>query len=347
MTGKKHLKVLLLILLLPFGVTAQISDTLVTSNGNRLVGEIKEMSHGVLTFETKYSDSDFKIKWDKIKSVHSNRFFIVYLEKGLHYYGTITSEKKNPEIIRIFDFQNGTVSVNKMKILYIKEADQTFISRLSFDVSLGYSLAKANKTSQFSTLLNAGYLANTYRLTLNYSMNRNFQTVEDTIQSKTRRTELNTEGKYFLGKNWFTTASANFLNSTEQKLKLRSTIKLGGGKFLVNNYVNLLAASGGAAWNNENYDDPAQPDKNSLEAYFGIEYSIFHLGDLDLNTSLFAYPGLTEKGRFRSDFSFDLRYKFVADFFINLGFTYNFDNQPVSGASKFDYQFNTTIGWEL
>jgi hypothetical protein len=60
-----------------------------------------------------------------------------------------------------------------------------------------------------------------------------------------------------------------------------------------------------------------------------------------------AYPGITEWGRVRTDFNFDLKYEFVFDFFVNLGFTLNFDNQPVEGADKVDYIFQTTVGWEL
>ena len=334
-------------MLLPIALPAQTSDTLVMDNGNLLVGEMKEMARGVVQFKTKYSDSDFKIKWDKVKAIYSKRFFIIYLEKGIRYYGSISSDPKHPDTLDIFDFQAGMAKVNKMKVVYLKEAAQGFISRLTLDVSLGYSLAKANNSNQLITSLNSGYLANAYSLQLNYSMNRNFQTVDDTIHSKTRRTELNLGGKYFLKKRWFASVTGNFLNSSEQKLKLRSTIKVGAGNFLLNNHIHNLSVSAGGVWNIENYYDKTEPGKNSLETFVEIEYNIYNLGDLDLNTSLSAYPGITEKGRFRSDFSFNLKYKFIADFFINLGFTYNFDNQPVPGAARFDYNFNTTIGWEL
>ena len=119
------------------------------------------------------------------------------------------------------------------------------------------------------------------------------------------------------------------------------------GNFLLNNHIQNLSVSAGGVWNMENYYNETEPGKNSLETYIEIQYNIYNLGDMDLNTSLSAYPGITEKGRFRSDFSFNLKYKFIADFFINLGFSYNFDNQPVPGATRFDYNFNTTFGWEL
>ena len=43
----------------------------------------------------------------------------------------------------------------------------------------------------------------------------------------------------------------------------------------------------------------------------------------------------------------NLKYEFPLDFFINLGFTLNYDNQPVEDASETDYVLQTTFGWEL
>jgi putative salt-induced outer membrane protein YdiY len=348
MKGKLlFINLLLFLILLSAGAVAQ-TDSLVMNNGNYLVGEMKEMKQGIIQLKTKYSDSDFKIKWENVKYLKTNQFYIVYLVKGVRYYGSLSSDPDHPGNIIVHDFQTGNTSVKKMDIIYLKEADKTFISRVSFDISLGYSLAKANSNSQFSTKLNAGYLANTFSTNISYSMNRTFQTVDDTIDSKTKRTEAGIGAKYFLGKSWFLSGSADLLNSSEQKLKFRATIKLGAGNFVVNNHVQSFSVSGGAVWNIENYyEETIQPGKNSLEAYAGLQYVIFNMGDLDINTSVYAYPSITEKGRFRSDFNFNLKYDFVADFFINLGFTYNFDNQPVAGAPKFDYVFETTIGWEL
>ncbi len=39
---------------------------MITTTGDRLVGEIKSVEKDVLTLETAYSDSDFKIEWEKV-----------------------------------------------------------------------------------------------------------------------------------------------------------------------------------------------------------------------------------------------------------------------------------------
>jgi len=74
---------------------------------------------------------------------------------------------------------------------------------------------------------------------------------------------------------------------------------------------------------------------------------LFDFGDLDVNTTIYAYPGITEKGRFRTDFNLNVKYDFPLDFFINFGFTLNYDNKPAQEASTVDYVLQTTVGWEL
>ena len=108
-----------------------------------------------------------------------------------------------------------------------------------------------------------------------------------------------------------------------------------------------LGCAAGIAWNYEDYSDPASRHRNSVEAFVAAEYKIFNLGDLKVNTAVNAFPSLTEKGRFRTDFDFNIEYEFGFDLFINLGFTLNYDNQPAEGASGSDYVLATTIGWEL
>ena len=52
--------------LLAAAAAASAQDTVTTSTGEKMVGEIKKVEKDVLTIETAYSDSDFKIEWDKV-----------------------------------------------------------------------------------------------------------------------------------------------------------------------------------------------------------------------------------------------------------------------------------------
>ena len=47
-------------------VAAAQADVVTTTTGEKLVGEIISVEKDVLTMSTAYSDSDFKIEWDKV-----------------------------------------------------------------------------------------------------------------------------------------------------------------------------------------------------------------------------------------------------------------------------------------
>jgi hypothetical protein len=105
--------------------------------------------------------------------------------------------------------------------------------------------------------------------------------------------------------------------------------------------------SAGLNYNEEKYSTIDDIDRKSMEGFAGSELNLFNTGDIDLVTRIIAYPGITEKSRFRADFSFDIKYDLPLDFYIKLGTTYNYDNQPASGSSNDDYVFYTGFGWSL
>ncbi|MGB6035774.1 MAG: hypothetical protein WBG42_05870, partial [Cryomorphaceae bacterium] len=54
-------------------------DSLIFDGGQVIVGEVKEMNRNVLTIETDYSDSDFKIEWEKVTEFYSDQLYLVQL----------------------------------------------------------------------------------------------------------------------------------------------------------------------------------------------------------------------------------------------------------------------------
>ena len=338
--------VLLLIIIGGFVELMAQQDTLIMHSGEILLGEIKLYDNGIVTIETGYSDTDFKVEGDKVAQVSTFHKYVILTAQGKRYYGSLASDKANPSIVLINDADKGMSKEQFLDILFLKKIDQTFWSRLDFLISIGYTLTKANNNQQFSGNLNTGYTSSKFKTDLSISAIRTFQE-DDAYISRTSRTEGGLGFLFFIVKDWFAVARTDLLQSSEQQLNLRAITKGGIGNFVVKTNRMNLGLAGGAAWNYENYSEATAIDKNSAEAFAALEYNIFDLGDLDLLTKLIAYPSLTESKRFRTDFSFDMKYEFKRDFFINLGLTVNYDNQPAEGSSPFDYVIQTTFGWEL
>lgn len=329
-----------LTLFLLYGMCIQAqSDTVVLTNNNMIVGEVKSMDRGVLTMETDYSDSDFKIEWEKVKQIKTETFFLITLTDGRRYNGSIqTSDSVYIRVVGV----DSTGDVHRDHIVYLKSVDSGFWSQLYASIDLGYSITKANNTQQFSVRSKFGYLAERWSADANY--NNVFSSQDGT--EDIHRIDAGLSYRYYLPKDWFALGQLSWLSNTEQSLKLRTVAKLGLGKYLIHTNSTYWAVQAGGSFNNETFSDDT-PSRQSAEGFFGTELNMYDIGDLSLLTNLVVYPSITESGRWRVDYTLDTKYDLPLDFYINIGFTLNFDNQPVGDASKTDYVFQTTFGWEL
>ena len=316
-------------------------DSLILKSGDKIVGEIKSMDKGVLTIETGYSKSDFTIEWSGIKQIYSKSIFLVTLTDGRRINGYVQSVDAANKVT-ITTAAGEKIESLLDDIVYLKGLKSDFWSRVKANLDIGLSLSKANNLNQLNINSRIGYLADRWQLDLYFNTNNSSQ---DSVET-TKRMDAGVTYKYYLQKDWYLLVAPSFLSNTEQSLKLRTTGKLGAGKFFTHTNKAYWGAGGGLSFNAETFDN-GTPGRKSLEAYGGTELNLFDIGDLNLFSSLFIYPSLTESGRVRTDFKFDAKYDLPLDFYVKLGLTVNYDNQPAVTGNETDYVIGFTIGWEL
>ncbi len=316
------------------------NDKITFKNGNFIIGEIKEMSRGVLKVETDYSDSDFAIEWEGIQEIQSEMFYLFNLSDGTRLNGSFSTTPDGK--IKIVDEEEGTHIINPDEVVYIKSVKTDFWSKLSASIDIGYSYTKARNAQQFDARSQLGYLTDHWSANASYDA---VYTSQDSTED-IRRTDAALGYNYFLKYGWFLLAQANFLSNTELSLTLRTTGKLGAGYYAIQTNAAYWNFNMGLAVLNEEYSN-GDPTTNSLEGFVGSELNLYDIGDLNLITSVTAYPGITESGRFRCDFTFDLKYDLPRDFYVKLGTTVNYDNHPATDASEVDYVVQAGFGWEL
>ena len=320
------------------------TDTLIASNGDVLVGEIKSMQQGVLFMKTDYSDSDFEIEWEEVKELYTNRNFVVFLSTDKKYFGKIRSVRSDTTEVIIIENDNENEIITQIgDIVYMEAVENDFISQLSIELDLGFTLTKANNLRQLSTRTNLGYLTTAWKADASLDV---IWSAQDNAE-QTKRTDAIIGFQYFILPAWYLFASGNFLQNDEQKLKLRSTTSAGIGKYFIHTNHLYFGGKLGAARTNESFTDSAETNENSFEGVAGLELNLFNVEDVSLLSTLTVYPSFTQSGRVRTDFRIDLKYDLPLDFYIRLGYTQNYDSKPVEGASKNDYVFQTTVGWEL
>ena len=316
-------------------------DSLIFTNNNYVVGEVKSMDRGVLMMKTPFSDKDFAIEWEGVKELYCKTYFLITLSDGRRFNGTI----ETPGIgnIKIIEDDGTETIAPHSDVVFMDDVDKGFWSQLYASIDIGLDLTKANDFRQVSMRSTLGYLAERWKLKGTFNTLNSSQDETDDI----KRTDGSVSYNYFLPKDWYLITQISFLSNTEQKLDLRTTAKAGLGKYVVHTNRKYWGFSVGINYNNEVFSSDA-PDRNSLESFFGTELNLFDVGDLTLLTNLMAYPSFTEAGRWRSDFDIQTKYEmpFDDDFYIKLGFTLNYDSKPVEGATDTDYVFHTGFGWQ-
>jgi hypothetical protein len=318
------------------------NDTLVLNNGNTLVGELKNMSKGVAAMGTDYSDSDFKIEWEKVKSIETKSEYLITVNTGNRYNGYLSGRSKDS--ILILHKKDTLATVKRDDIVFLKEVKTDFLSNLNASLAVGYNFTKADNLSQFSIRSTFGYRAKRWSMNASYNDIRSSRSDTDPV----KRLNAVLGYQYYLERNWYTVTEISWLSNTEQNIDLRTLAKLGIGKYIIQTNRIHWGIQAGATYNNESFSTEAEnTSQNSAEAFFGSELNLYDIGDLSLLTGAAVYPSLTESGRWRFDYKIDVKYDLPLDFFINLGFTLNYDNQPVKKASKTDYIVQTTFGWDL
>jgi len=332
--------------LLVLGFTAFFTqaqtDSLTFHNGNYIVGEVKTMNRGVLTVKTNYSDSDFKIEWKNVKEIYTNNYYLITLSDGSRYNGSLNSTE--PGKIKITTDKQQVRFTTLHDVVWLDDLDKGFWSQLYASIDIGLDLAKANNFTQFSSRTNIGFMAKRWNLDGIYNSLYSIQDNADNLE----RTDGGLSFKYFLARDWYPFAALNFLSNTEQNLALRATTQVGMGKYVVHTNATYWGFLAGASFNNEEFSLDSIPGKKSWEGVLGTELNFFDIGDLNLMTQLVVYPSFTEQGRWRADFDFDAKYEmpFDDDFYIKLGVTFNYDNQPVQEGTELDYVLHTGFGWE-
>lgn len=330
-------------LLTSFYVKGQTQqDTLFLNNNDRIVGEIQGLSDGILTIESEYGDDDFKITWLDIAVIRSTQYFLMTLSDGDRINGTLRTREGDTAKVTIFTFE-GLQTVDLDKVVYLRPIQSDLISRWDASLSFGFNFTKSNNLKQVTIRSLIKYNAK------KWSADASFNSISNTQDEgvSTRRTDANAGVVFYLKNDWFLGSNAEFLSNEEQQLDLRLALQGIVGKYIIHSNKVYLGAATGLVLNMENFSDDDNTRKESLEALIGARLNVFDLGDFKVYSNLSTYPSITESGRVRVDFKTDLQYDLPLDFFIKLGFTLNYDSQPVEEAAAQDYIFQATFGWEF
>lgn len=343
MRSPKYIFIFLLIGL-SFLAKAQKTDTLFHVNGNILLGEIKKMDYGQLTFKMEGMGT-ILVDVTKIKSLKSDKFFEFTTTYNSIIYGFIDSTNVEG-MIRINSGYDSNY-VHLYQIIQIYPIKNTFFLRTSGKINVGFNYTKASNIGRFNIDWDLSYRKKGAVFTLAASNVQTFSP-NDTLTS-TSKYDLSLSVEKKVRGIWSWNGNLSGSQNTELGLDLRLKGGLGAVADIIHTNRQRLFTVAGIAPNLEFAQDQSSNTTN-IEGQISASYQIYKYNtpEIHLNTRLDFYPSLNTADRYRLDYNLDLNIEVFYNFFIGGKFYFNYDSKPASvDASNSDFGFTTTLGYSF
>ena len=318
------------------------TDIIVLANGDRVTGEIRSLSDGLLTYKTDDMGT-LSVEWERIKRISSAWPFILEDRLGRRYTGALHETPEDGEVMVLSE--SGPVTLKLADIVGIVRFGKRLSQRFQGYLDLGFSLQKAQKYTQMNLAANVNYLSQVWDIRADAS---SYFTSQENVQD-IEKDLLTFNVMRLFKKRW---TAAGFLQgekNTEQNLALRLLAAAGVGRYFLRTNRNVLSAVAAVDVTRENYID-ATESKTNIEGMLGTTFNAFRywFPNMSVSSSFFAYPSLTEKGRVRLKFQAEIRYEVFRRFYVSLGFMDSYDSKPGGETTnKNDYSLTFGISWSL
>ena len=318
---------------------AAYTDQIYLRNGDRITGNMKELSHGKLRVKTRTMDT-IMINWVDIDHIESDKWVRVERTDGSFNYGPIEATDARDKMA--IGEGEATVEVPMLSVATIQpiRADEPFWKRLEGDASIGIDYTKASDILNLNLASNLRFREEKYEIGLDATWN---ETARTETQNSSRM-DISTSYTRFRENRWFWKATAGLDRNQELGIDIRGLLGGTVGRFLLESPTTQLELSAGLALNHENRTDATTV--SSSEGLIRSSLYIFKhtLPITRLTANLNIFPGISESGRLRANASIGLRNEIFRSVFWDLSIYGTYDNRPPEGAAEEDYGIITSLG---
>lgn len=322
-------------------------DVIVMKNGDRITGEIKGLSAGVLSVRVRYIDGRISVQWSEVAHLESNTLYLVHTESGVVYTGKLSTsgESNDPPIqIEVAAIPEREVEIPQRKIISLGPTSDSFWHRFDGAVNTGLLYSKGNESVQFNLSSQVAY--NRERWSSQVSYNSTFASNSGANLSTRNQTDISTL-RLLRWNNWFYAGTASFLQSSVQAISLQTTLGTGVGRYLKNSNRMSLYVLGGFGWQNIGYKEYVadQGAQNTAVGFVATELKAFRFKKTNLEITASVLPAISEPGRvhFNSNAIYNIR--FTPDLSWNFSFYGSWDTDPPATFPKSDYGTSSGLSW--
>jgi len=337
---------LLLSLAVP-GFARDKTDVIYMKNGDRLTCEIKGLDAGVLYISVDYLLGTQSLQWSEIQRLESKQLFIVKTEDGNSYVGTLSTIEaggSSPIKIAVLEEMQQAVAMNGPELVQITQTSEKFWQRFNGAINSGLIYSKGNQTTQYTLSSDLTYPRERWAASAAVTSNLS----SSTGTTAATRNDFAIDSRRLLPwNNWFYAAAGDFLQSSEQGIKLQSTLDGGIGHYLKNSNIMQLSLLGGVAWQSIKYQQAktSLPQQNVAAGLVGVKFKFFRFDKTEMEASTAVLPAFSQSGRVHVTTNAAYYVKLISNLKWNISFYGNWDNQPPHGFSGSDYGTSSGLGW--
>ncbi len=323
------------------------TDVLVMKNGDRLTGEVKGLDAGVLYVNMDYILGTSSVQWSKIDHLESKQLFLVKTEDGSVYTGTLSTAETaggRPVQIEVAETLEHKVTIDRAQIVQMDETSERFWQRFNGSINSGITYSKGNEATQYNLSSDVEYPRERWAAGANF----NSTLASSTGASASTRNSLALNYlRLMRWNNWFYAGLGDFLQSSEQNIRLQTNLGAGIGRYLKNTNHATISVLGGLAWQNTDYHQSTVPQgsQNVGAAMLAAQVKLFRFNKTNLDVTASVFPALSQPGRVYANMNASYYVKIFSNLTWNVSFYGNWDNQPPAHFSGSDYGTSSGLGW--
>lgn len=310
-----------------------IKDTLFFINGTIVIGEIKKVKLGTVTFDPDDAN-DITVQLRKLKTLSTGgRIFRVETVNHKVYFGKLIPQTtlNTARIVTTTD----TLVLSLEQISFLYPFERSLWQRFSGLAGIGFNFTKSS-----------GFGRLNFNGSVNYSSKKNelgfsisgIYTLTDTTFTRDRM-DINLKDNYYFRRNWFATVFLTYQHNLELGLQRRYQEGLGiGNKLITSKHVYAWARTGLAFSQEKSTEEVSSGNLTEIFAQFEMNIFRFAKPEINFILSEAVFYSLSQSDRFRNDGEINLTWEIFKDFDLSLELYNNFDSQPpVEGSDKMDY----------
>jgi hypothetical protein len=329
----KHLFWLLLLIPASKAVAQNLKDTIFFLNGTRVIGKIKSIKLGVMTFDPDDAN-DITVQLRKLKAIAAVRQ--VFRVETIHnqvYFGKMYPHSLPGYAMVQTSADTVELPIEEISVLY--PFKNSFWQRFSGNASAGFDFTRSSGLGRLNFDGALNYKSKKQEISLSAS---GIYTITDSTFSHDRE-DVGLKYNHYFTTTWFGTLLLKYQRNLELGLDRRYQEGAGAGnKFITSRHVYAWTRLGVVFNQEENTEGIRSGTLTELSGQFEFDFFRFTKPEVRCSITQAFYYGLTQKGRFRNDGQTDLNWEIFKDFRFALTLYNSLDSQPpTEGSPKADY----------